>query len=145
MTEQAAERDLFSLGEFVFRNLPGAEAGVDVSVQVEHAGFDEMHGGHGADGLAYGPGLKERVEGDGIGLAEFLDAIGLGPDDVEIIEDGDADAADVVEIHPGLDVHLPRLAADLDAGNAGLNSGEAGGLCRSGQPYRSLWGVGCER
>ena len=123
------------------RNFPGLEGGVDVGVEGELARIDEREEADGGDGFADGGGLEKRVGGDGCRIAGAGEAVGAGPGDFSVGDDGDADCGDMVNDEaPGDGPRFGgsasesggRKKAGLDAGDAGGECGLGGGVCGAG-------------
>ena len=126
------------------RNFPGFEGGVDVGVEGELAGIDEGEEADGGDGFADGGGLEKRVGGDECRIAGAGDAVGAGPRDFSVGDDGNTDAWNTMNDEaPG---DGPRFGGSArESGRrkkAGLDAGDTGGECGVGV---GVSGAGSER
>ena len=102
VAQQTSERDALILLQVVGRQLPGHEPVVDGIVEGPASGLHMSQRGHRRDGLADGSRLKQRVERHEIGATRLLDAVGLGPHQLLLVKHRDADAGDLVQLHPAL-------------------------------------------
>ena len=135
VAEDAADSNFFFFGEIVFGDFPGAELDVDVFVEAELAVLHEAEGGEGGDGFADGGGLEKCVGRDGFFGSDVGETVSFGPDDLAVVEEGDADAGNFVVRHALGDSHRRgRLAFDDDGGEEAIF--DAGDACGEG-------GVGC--
>jgi len=131
VAEDAADGDFFFYGKGVFGDFPGAEFDVDVFVEGELAVLHEAKRREGGDGFADGGSLEKGFGCDGFFGGDVGEAVGFGPDDLAVVEEGDADTGDFVVRHAIGDGHrLRRLAFDDDGGekavfDAGNASGES--------------------
>jgi hypothetical protein len=111
-------------------NSPGFEKDVDIVIKREATFLRQAECGHGGDGLADGSGLEERVELDWAIRLNIHDAVTLRPLHFEVLDDGDAEAGDMEELH---DLLQREAVEALAIGRLGsFDAGDDGGgvACR---------------
>ena len=146
VAEQRAQRDRLRFRMFAGRHLPRFEERVDVGVERERSVLHRAHHGHRGHRLADRRGLKHRVLVNQRLALHVGHAVGLGPVDLEVLDDGDAHAGDAEARHHLLDrqrieslairrlrpfdagdVIGGRIGHGARAGGQGQDQGNAGG------------------
>ena len=107
-----------------YRRVPGFQYCVDTVIELEAAFFDQFHGGHRRYGLTDGGGLKRGGGFDAAAGFDVGDAVGFGPVDFKIADDGDAHAGDVEAAHKlgegvAVEALMVGLLRGFDAGDDG--------------------------
>ena len=140
MGQEQAQRDLVRPREVVVRDLPGSQVGVDVRVEVESAPLDEMEDRRSHQGLRGRGSLEQGPGGHRHATAGLEDPVALRPLEPGAVDDGDADARDMVERHA---FRQRRLLRRLLPGRIGRSPVEgrqpvldaARSLLRPGRPF----------
>jgi hypothetical protein len=104
VAQDAAQRDFLVLVEFVIWNLPGLEFQVHIFVERERSMLHQEECARCGHGLADRPCLEKSVNRHRRIATGFRDSVAFRPGDLEIIDDGDAEAGTLIELHQLVDV-----------------------------------------
>ena len=95
VAHERSRRHRYAVLQIRFGHLPRFENLVHVLIESQRPVLDQTHRRHGRDGLADGGGLKQRGGLNRLPGLDVGDAVSLGPVNLEVADDRDADARHV--------------------------------------------------
>ena len=116
VTQDSTKGDFLLPRKFIFGNFPAMELEIHVFVEADFTLLHQAQRGECRDRFADRSRLKESLGCDRPLTSNVGKAVCPSPEDLLVIEKGEADAGDLVMLHPVRDGHhLQRLAFNRDS------------------------------